>query len=422
TYGFQISPKLPVGFEKAQAIAFKDEILICGGSNTGQCYSYHTQKKKYRRMCSYPENVQLNGHCVLQWSDPRINLNTINLLSFGGQPEKKDKYAFKMKYQSVWGNFNAKSQWEQCHFQIGDFEDNLVGARGLIGGKDNNLLFITHFPKKIQVINLETGSILNKSTTNVLPVETYQFGINYHCFVPLTIKNDCVTNCFILFCYNTGLLINFNEHNRTFEYEKLPICPALKDSNFYSFVHHNDYIFLLGGKDSANNIHKKVWKYSMKYKTWSECEDTLPIENWDSFAVIDKDNTIHNFGGIDINGYVQKKPMHVSMQQLLNVGEKEKQSKLIEEQTQYITNLTHENQALNKKTNELLTETIKLKQQIETMKVERPYFIPEISEVPIKIEPYESIPKGWSDIENTMQNMENTLQGWESKTPIYWKT
>ncbi|ETO13295.1 hypothetical protein RFI_24081, partial [Reticulomyxa filosa] len=211
--------------------------------------------KKYRPICSYPENVQLDGHCVLQWSDPQANLNTINLLSFGGQPEKKDKYAFKMEYQSVWDDYNVKSQWEQCHFQIGDFEDNLVGARGLIGGNDNNLLFITHFPKKIQVIDLNTGSILD---TDVLPVEAYQHGIGHH---------------------------------------------SLKDSNFYSFVHHNDYVFLLGGKDSANNIHKKVWKYSMKYKTWSECEDTLPIENWDSFAVIDKDNTIHNFGGIDINGY-----------------------------------------------------------------------------------------------------------------------
>ncbi|ETO05596.1 hypothetical protein RFI_31800, partial [Reticulomyxa filosa] len=95
------------------------------------------------------------------------------------------------------------------------------------------------------------------------------------------------------------------------------------------------------------------------------------------FAVIDKKNTIHNFGGTDINGYVQKTHIHVKVRQLLKVGEKEKLSKLIEEQTQYTTNLTHEKQALNKKTDELLTE---LKQQIETMKVERPYFIQKILE------------------------------------------
>ncbi|ETO34890.1 hypothetical protein RFI_02198 [Reticulomyxa filosa] len=78
-----------------------------------------------------------------------------------------------MKYKSVWeindnnhNNNQSDSKSENQSFNtwirhnqdtnIGKFEDYLIGVRGLIGGKNNDLLFITYFSKYIEVIDLKT--------------------------------------------------------------------------------------------------------------------------------------------------------------------------------------------------------------------------------------------------------------------------
>ncbi|ETO00589.1 hypothetical protein RFI_36851, partial [Reticulomyxa filosa] len=100
---------------------------------------------------------------------------------------------------------------------------------------NNDLLFITHFPKNIEVIDLKTMKPLTGIKNNIIPKEDHKFGIFSHCFVPLTMNNEKLINHFILFCRNTGLLIEYDEQNKTFEYEKLPICPDLNDLTHYSF-------------------------------------------------------------------------------------------------------------------------------------------------------------------------------------------
>ncbi|ETO02378.1 hypothetical protein RFI_35058, partial [Reticulomyxa filosa] len=127
---------------------------------------------------------------------------------------------------------------------------------------------------------------------NIIPREKHKFGIKYHCFVPLTMNNEKVINHFILFCHNTGLLIKYDEQNKTFNYEKLPICTALKDFNMYSFAYIYDYIFLFGG---ANN------------KTWNQCKITLPMEISSPFAILSNDDAnIHVIGGFNAKGEIQK--------------------------------------------------------------------------------------------------------------------
>ncbi|ETO36246.1 hypothetical protein RFI_00815, partial [Reticulomyxa filosa] len=149
---------------------------------------------------------------------------------------------------------------------------------------------------------------LNGIKNSIMPTEKHEFGIGYHCFVPLTINNEKVINHFILFCDNTGLLIKYNEQNKSFDYQKLPICPALNDFTIYSFVYLYDFIFLFGGMNSITQERAKlVYKYSMKDKTWNQCKITLPMEIYLSFAILSNDDTnVHIISGFGANCEIQK--------------------------------------------------------------------------------------------------------------------
>ncbi|ETN97141.1 hypothetical protein RFI_40390, partial [Reticulomyxa filosa] len=152
-----------------------------------------------------PDDVKLNGHCVVQLNHSQTNPNETHLLSFGGQDEKKIKQTFSMKYKSVWeindhNNNQSDSKFENQSFNtwirhdqdtnIGIFEDYLIGVRGLIGGINNNLLFITYCPENIEVIDLKTMKSLNGIKDDIIPREEHKYGIQCHCFVPLTINNE----------------------------------------------------------------------------------------------------------------------------------------------------------------------------------------------------------------------------------------
>ncbi|ETO36874.1 hypothetical protein RFI_00188 [Reticulomyxa filosa] len=62
--------------------------------------------------------------------------------------------------------------------------------RGLIGGINNGLLFITHCPENIEVIDLKTMKSLTGIKNNIIPREKHKFGISFHCLVPLTMNNE----------------------------------------------------------------------------------------------------------------------------------------------------------------------------------------------------------------------------------------
>ncbi|ETO01491.1 hypothetical protein RFI_35949, partial [Reticulomyxa filosa] len=176
---FQTLTDLPEPLAASQCLLFKNELLVCGGYETNYCYSYHTLKKQYKYICSYPNDVQLIGHCVVQLIHSYINSNEIHLLSFGGQGKNKMKETFSMKYKSVWEI--SEHQHDQ-YTNIGKLEDDLQGVRGLIGGINNDLLFITHYPENIEVIDLKTMKPLTGIKNNIIPKEIDTFGIYYHCF------------------------------------------------------------------------------------------------------------------------------------------------------------------------------------------------------------------------------------------------
>ncbi|ETO08729.1 hypothetical protein RFI_28658, partial [Reticulomyxa filosa] len=145
----------PVNIDSTPSL--NNEIIICGGVNKSDCYSYHMIKNQYKLICSYPEEVTLLGHCVVKLANDKKSANGTTLLSFGG----RYKHTLVMKYVSVWGkesNGIAKdcNQWfpfidknSNRAVSIGRDEDIYSEVRAVIGGSNNNLLFVMYLPKNI---------------------------------------------------------------------------------------------------------------------------------------------------------------------------------------------------------------------------------------------------------------------------------
>ncbi|ETO34889.1 hypothetical protein RFI_02197, partial [Reticulomyxa filosa] len=201
-------------------------------------------------------------------------------------------------------------------------------------------------------------------------------------------NNEKVINYFILFCLNTGLLIKYDELNKSFYYDKLPICPAFNDFTTYSFVYLYDFIFLFGGKNSITNERTKlVYKYSMKDKTWSECKITLPMEISSSFSILSgNDTNVHVIGGFNAKDEAQTIHLSVNVEELF--------AKIYE-------------------------KIIELRNEITKMKLERPYIIPiekrRMSEDEKENKEVIKIPEDWKKRKTQIETLEKKLKEWNEE-------
>ncbi|ETO08409.1 hypothetical protein RFI_28978, partial [Reticulomyxa filosa] len=176
----------------------------------------------------------------------------ITLLSFGSDRNGKNKHTLMMKYISVWNdNINDNyNKWipftdnKNNPIVIGRDENHYYfGVRAVIGGNNNNLLFITYYPYNISLFNLNTFQFIQH---HILPTRNY---ICYHCFV---LKSENVQEQeknyeMILFCGNTGLLIEYNEYNNIFRFHQLHICYDIIPLRNYAYVCINNIILFFGG-------------------------------------------------------------------------------------------------------------------------------------------------------------------------------
>ncbi|ETO21263.1 hypothetical protein RFI_15939, partial [Reticulomyxa filosa] len=309
TSPFQSLKKLPTPLDESQCVIYKHELLICGGSGERACYSYHILKNEYNFICDYPSDVKLYGHCVVKLVDN----NQTTLLSFGGSP----KHTLVMKYVSVWSNisnksneFNNYNQWipftdsHNFPIQIGRDIDDYYGMRAMIGGMNNNLLFITYYPKNISVFDLNTFQFIKHDT---LPTDNSIF---LHCFVSNSengqgqkmIKTNKEKNKqnyqMLLFYRKTGLSIGYNEDNNIFQFHKLPVCEDIASFCAYAYVYVNDVIFFFGGLNYPN-VSKLVHEYSIQENKWITFENTLPGPLRGCVAILSEEDYLHIIGGQD---------------------------------------------------------------------------------------------------------------------------
>ncbi|ETO32089.1 hypothetical protein RFI_05028 [Reticulomyxa filosa] len=306
---FEILAPLPAPLSHSQCVAHKDEILICGGYWNNECYSYHTIKNEYKRICSYPSGIKLRGHCVVKRvnsSDP----NDITLLSFGGIK----KHTLAMKYVSVWDdvrNEDDKTKTELSNqwlpftdnagkaVSIGVFQDDHEGARALLGGSNNHLLFITYPPNNIDVFDLSIFQYINCTTLLV------GCNIMLHCFVASTesrtetSKGNNKKHKMWLFCQNTGMSIVYDEDRNTFTLDKLRVCSTMRSFNRYAYVCANDTILFFGGWN-AETVLQASHRYSTKGTHWMKFEQPIANPPRYSVAVLNADHTyVHIIGGFD---------------------------------------------------------------------------------------------------------------------------
>ncbi|ETO35050.1 hypothetical protein RFI_02024 [Reticulomyxa filosa] len=317
---------LPTPLYLSQCVLHKHELLICGGWDKRACYSYHTIKNEYKLICEYPSDITLMGLCVVELvGNNNKDSNEITLLSFGESSLIK-KHTLMMKYVSVWSNNNSNNingnemnkskeskklnnynEWvpftdnHNHPIYIGRSGGYYQGMRAVIGGSNNNLLFITYWKNNISVFDLNTFQFIKHDT---LPTKNE---ISFHCFV-LNSENEQEMvktnkkNCeMLLFCFNTGLLIEYDEDNNTFQFHQLPVCNAIASSFAYAYVRVNDIILFFGGwNNNEGASSKSVHKYSIRENKWMTFENTLLKQLCGSVAILSEDCTyIHIIGGKD---------------------------------------------------------------------------------------------------------------------------
>ncbi|ETO29612.1 hypothetical protein RFI_07506 [Reticulomyxa filosa] len=307
---FQTLKELPIRLDHAQCVIHKHELLICGGWDKRDCYSYHKIKNEYKLICKYPSDVELWGHCVVKLVDNNNkDSNQITILSFGGDIYK---HTLVMKYISVWSNlsdisnksneFNNYNQWipfKDNHNNpiiIGRDDDNYHGMRAVIGGSNNNLLFITYHPENISVFDLNTFQFIKH---DILPTDHL---ILYHCFVSKSENEQRQQNYqMLLFCKKTAISIKYDEGNNTFQFHKLPVCKDIALFSNCAYVCIGDVILFFGGWNIDNGVvSKSVYKYSFQENKWKTFQNTLPSPLRDCIAMLsEEDNDIHIIGGED---------------------------------------------------------------------------------------------------------------------------
>ncbi|ETO22179.1 hypothetical protein RFI_15021, partial [Reticulomyxa filosa] len=315
---FEILASFPFRLSQSQCVVYNNEILVCGGYQNNNCYSYHTQKNQYKFICPYPKDITLDGHSVVKRVDNE-NPNNITLLSFGGLY----KHTLIMKYTSVWNekgdeSENAKTKPLNRWVPLTNSQNNLIcigtnggdyeGVRAVIGGNANHLLFITYSPKNIDVFNLATCRYVNRCH---LPIDD-SFNINFHCFVSRTQNGLAMTKAnenkkhieMLLFCKNIGLSIKYDEDKAAFQFEKLLVCTTIRPLNYYAYVCIDNIILLFGGcNDNLWVPSKDVYKYAIDQKQWKKFEYTLPVPLFGCAGILNTDDTsVHILGGRDDKG------------------------------------------------------------------------------------------------------------------------
>ncbi|ETO07590.1 hypothetical protein RFI_29801, partial [Reticulomyxa filosa] len=109
----------------------------------------------------------------------------------------------------------------------------------------------------------------------------------------------------LLFKDNTGLSIEYDENNNTFQFHQLPVCDDIAPFYTYAYVCINYIILFFGGYGYKNDSYvysKSVHKYSIRENKWMTFKNTLPNPLGGCVAILSEDNNyLHIIGGNNKN-------------------------------------------------------------------------------------------------------------------------
>ncbi|ETO14957.1 hypothetical protein RFI_22410, partial [Reticulomyxa filosa] len=320
-------PDLPGKLLKVQCVAYKQELLICGGYDVKECYSYHTVKNKYKLICSYPEEVSLWGHCVVKFVSNE-SANGVTLLSFGGLYD----HTLVMHYESVWES-EACNKWvplsdkDDKTVLIGGNRTNYSGVRALVGGSKHHLLFITYPPANIDIFDLKSLQYIKQDW---LPVNSRD-SINWHCLVSTTTTTTSAVeeknkSAMLFFWKDKGLAIEYNESKNELNFQILRVGNSLRPSSQYAYLVIDRKVLFFGGyADGFGDASTLVHMYSIEENKWSQCNHGLPISLDGSVGVLSEQGSfVHILGNncaaksksnthvkLDVRKFITKKSLWV---------------------------------------------------------------------------------------------------------------
>ncbi|ETO22761.1 mycorrhiza-induced NACHT/WD40-repeat domain protein, NWD [Reticulomyxa filosa] len=358
---------------------------------SNECYSYHTLKNQYKYICSYPDNITLENHNVIKLVSN--NPNDIILLYFGGFVNEI-KHTLMMKYVSVWDEGeielrNTKDYNKWMDFTndsnepicIGRESDEYRGVRVVIGGSNNHLLFIVYCPNVIDVFDLNK---LQHIKRDILPIG--HVWVLFHCFVSKmenrTEQMGQKKTEMLLFRCETGLSIEYDEDNNTFQFYTVRVCTTLGRLKYYSYIRVKDVILFFGGHNFTFGAANTVHKYSIRENKWMKFEHTLPIPLYGCAGLISDDDTyVHILGGKNNDNFILSTHMKTEFKAWMG-KETEKEKQWIMEEDE------------KRELEEINSELKEMKQEISAKKLKRQIEIEHIIEHWLRLL---SIKKGWID-------------------------
>ncbi|ETO11881.1 hypothetical protein RFI_25495, partial [Reticulomyxa filosa] len=299
---FESMHRLPENFPKTQCVALARELLIFGGRRQVNCYSYHIRGNQYRFLSSFPSNYTTWGYCVVKIPKANDQKDT-TLWIFGGYDGKVSI----IKYASVWkkkagiqwlsqvNSTNTKPIYIQCN------QRDYCGVRAVVGGRNNNLLFVT-YSKSIDVFNMSTCKYVSKFSLPI--VDT----LNYHCLVLKTAMPSTaaaerlqkkIKTEMLLFCQKTGLSIDYDEYQNKFDVANVHMCSTMRTLSHYAFLCTSGMVLFFGGIDGLRLSSANVHKYMIEENKWVMCTLALPHSLADCAAVVcGGHENVHVMGGL----------------------------------------------------------------------------------------------------------------------------
>ncbi|ETO20206.1 hypothetical protein RFI_17012, partial [Reticulomyxa filosa] len=204
------------------------------------------------------------------------------------------------KGEHAWNEWIDLTDSNNKKIVISKDEHSYKGVRAVIGGKDDNLLFISRFPKNMDVFDLSKMEFVTTIMNERLPMKPHEYGLGYHCLVKRPIEGQC--DIMVLFCLQTGLCIRFDEQTQTFTYKQLNVCNDIAPLKYYAFECIDGHILFFGGCNLATK--KKtdaIHCYSIANDTWTKSRHTLPSPFCGGVAVLSPPDhsSIHILGGMN---------------------------------------------------------------------------------------------------------------------------
>ncbi|ETO08836.1 hypothetical protein RFI_28551 [Reticulomyxa filosa] len=246
-------------------------------------------------ICQLPIEYLREGSHILKLPNKDDSKETI-LLLFGGAYGRISVMNYTTGYNE-WNPLINSNKEPTC---ITKKHPYYRGLRTVIGGSNNNLLFIIYY-KAIDVFDLNIYEYVANASLPIIDLVNCKYLESkpekpFAAEILPPIKNK--KSKMLLFYENTGLSIEYDEDNKLFQFDNLRVCSTIRSLSLYGHVHINGIILFFGGKDEFNRMNSNIHKYIIDEDKWIKCEQLYLNSLYGCTAILNEDHEyVHIVGG-----------------------------------------------------------------------------------------------------------------------------